>query len=147
MLAMSRGCSEQLPVEDASQMDIDTPDRQSASAASAGANVDSTAPRARSRPSAQGSLGQQRADRESGEPVLHEELPSAAMHFEGCLGDVLCVHLDFISILPQAVPLQQVTLVIAIMQVGAHQLHCCKYNQTAAQAAQCQLSEQLTGQR
>ena len=136
MLAMSRGCSEQLPAEDASQMDIDTPDRQSASAASAGADVNSTAPSTRSRPSAQGTLGQQRADRESGKSVLHEELPSAAMHFEGCLGDVLCVHLDFISILPQAVPLQQVTLVIAIMQVGTHHLQYYTYTQTAAQAAQ-----------
>lgn len=131
MLAMSRGCSEQLPAEDAPQMDKDAPDRQSASAA----NADSTAPGARSAPSAEGTLGQQRADREKGQ---HEELPSAAMHFEGCLGDALCVHLDFISILPQAVPLQQVTLVIAIMQVGAHPLQCTNttHSQTAAQVEQ-----------
>lgn len=69
----------------------------------------------RPRPTADGPiLGQQRADREG--DLGH--LPSTAMHFEGCLGDVLCVHVDLVSILPKALPLQQVTLVIAVMQVS-----------------------------
>ena len=77
------------------------------------------------RPSGEGTLGQQRADREKAEHPLHEHLPSTAMHFEGCLGDVLCVHVDLISILPQAMPLQQVTLVVAIMQVSRRRF--CSY--------------------
>ena len=62
--------------------------------------------------------GQQRADRETDTAQAAEpQLPSAALHFEGCLGDVLCVHVDLVSIMPKAVPLQQITLVMAIMQV------------------------------
>ena len=49
--------------------------------------------------------------------MAEPQLPSAALHFEGCLGDVLCVHVDLVSIMPKAVPLQQITLVMAIMQV------------------------------
>ena len=49
--------------------------------------------------------------------MAEPQLPSAALHFEGCLGDVLCVHVDLVSIMPRAVPLQQITLVMAIMQV------------------------------
>ena len=65
-----------------------------------------------------GRPGQQRADREPGFARAAEpQLPSAALHFEGCLGDVLCVHVDLVSIMPKAVPLQQITLVMAIMQV------------------------------
>ena len=120
VLAMSRGCSGQPSTEDPSNMDMDAPQQPSASASSAAADASSAAPSRGKRPSADGTLGQQRADRESGDLLSHEQLPSAAMHFEGCLGDVLCIHLDLISILPQAVPLQQVTLVIAIMQVGRH---------------------------
>ena len=118
VLAMSRGCSGEPSVEDPSSMGMDAPQQPSALASSAAADVSRTDPGRGKRPSADGTLGQQRADRESRDLPPHEQLPSAAMHFEGCLGDVLCVHLDVISILPQAVPLQQVTLVIAIMQVG-----------------------------
>ena len=65
-----------------------------------------------------GRPGQQRADRERGAvEVAEPQLPSAALHFEGCLGDVLCVHVDLVSIMPRALPLQQITLVMAIMQV------------------------------
>ena len=65
-----------------------------------------------------GRPGQQRADREPGLARAAEpQLPSAALHFEGCLGDMLCVHVDLVSIMPKAVPLQQITLVMAIMQV------------------------------
>ncbi len=105
-------------MKDLSNMDVDAPQQPSAPASSGAADANSLAPGTRKRPSTEGTLGQQRADRESTNVPAHEQLPSAAMHFEGCLGDVLCVHLDLISILPQAVPLQQVTLVIAIMQVG-----------------------------
>ena len=62
--------------------------------------------------------GQQRADRKTGAVQAAEpQLPSAALQFEGCLGDVLCVHVDLVSIMPKAIPLQQITLVMAIMQV------------------------------
>ena len=65
-----------------------------------------------------GRPGQQRADRKAGSAQAPEQqLPSAALQFEGCLGDVLCVHVDLVSIMPRAVPLQQITLVMAIMQV------------------------------
>ena len=69
------------------------------------------------KPATEGMLGEQRADREAGLSKAPERLPSAALHFEGCLGDMLSVHVDVVSILPGAVPLQQVTLVVAIMQV------------------------------
>ena len=69
------------------------------------------------KPAAEGMLGEQRADRETGTSKAPERLPSAALHFEGCLGDLLSVHVDVVSILPGAVPLQQATLVVAIMQV------------------------------
>ena len=69
------------------------------------------------KPATEGMLGEQRADREAGLSKMSELLPSAALLFEGCLGDVLSVHVDVVSILPGALPLQQVTLVVAIMQV------------------------------
>lgn len=82
------------------------PDRPSIAAADGGG-----------KPATEGTLGEQRADREAGLSKAPERLPSAALHFEGCLGDVLSVHVDVVSILPRAVPLQQATLVMAIMQV------------------------------
>ena len=118
VLAMSRGCSELPPVEDPSRMDIDPRHPPGGFTPGSAVDVSSIAPGTAVRPSAEGTLGQQRADRENTELPPQEQLPSAAMHFKGCLGDVLCVHVDVISILPQAVPLQQVTLVIAIMQVS-----------------------------
>ncbi len=118
VLAMSRRCSEQPPAEDQSHMDIDAPKQPSAPATSDAGNASSAASGTRTRPGAEGTPGQQRADGGGGEIPLQGQLPSAALHFEGCLGDVLCVHLDLVSILPQAVPLQQITLVIAIMQVN-----------------------------
>lgn len=112
VLAQSRALSEQQPAHTASNIEIDAPRHRPTSAHSLSADVNSKS----MRDTAEGTLGQQRADRE-GEQL---PLPSAALHFEGCLGDVLCVHVDLISILPQAVPLQQITLVVAIMQVA----HC-----------------------
>jgi hypothetical protein len=69
------------------------------------------------KPATEGMLGEQRADREAGLNRAPERLSGAVLRFDGCLGDVLSVPVDVFSILPRAVPVQQVTLVVAIMQV------------------------------